>query len=136
MNDECRKLLKAENYYGHEAVRERTAAASTQGKTQYQHTRTRRDVWIVPTRGFPEAHFATFPLDLIRPCILAGCPAGGVVLDPFFGAGTVGVVCVEEARRYHGIEINPDYVDMAERRIGQARPKGPQPLSRLDMGMA
>ena len=101
-----------------------------------QHTRTRRDVWTVPTRGFPDAHFATFPPDLIRPCILAGCMASGVVLDPFLGAGTVGVVCVEEARRYLGIEINPDYVDMAEQRIGQARPKGPRPLSLLDMGMA
>lgn len=76
------------------------------------------------------------PPDLIRPCVLAGCPAGGVVLDPFFGAGTVGAVCVEEKRRYLGIEINPDYVAMAKRRIGQARPKGPQPLSLLDMGVA
>lgn len=99
-------------------------------------TRARRDVWTVATRGFPNAHFATFPPDLIRPCVLAGCPAGGVVLDPFFGAGTVGVVCVEEARRYLGIEINSDYVEMAERRIGQARPKGPRPLSLLDMGVA
>lgn len=82
------------------------------------------------------AHYATYPPELIHPCILAGCPPGGVVLDPFFGSGTVGVVCVEEARRYLGIEINPDYVAMAERRIGQARPKGPQPLSLLDMGVA
>lgn len=81
------------------------------------------------------AMLRTLP-DLIRPCALAGCPAGGVVLDPFFGAGTVGVVCVEEERRYLGIEINPDYVAMAERRIGQARPNGPQPLSLLDMGVA
>lgn len=84
------------------------------------HTRTRRDVWTVPTRGFPDAHFATFPPDLIRPCILAGCPASGVVLDPFFGAGTVGVVCVEEARRYLGVELNPDYAEMAERRVAEA----------------
>lgn len=95
------------------------------------YTRNRRDVWTVATRGFSGAHFATFPPELIRPCILAGCPAGGVVLDPFFGAGTVGVVCVEEGRSYLGIEINPDYVAMADRRIGQARPKGPQPISLL-----
>lgn len=83
-------------------------------------TRARRDVWTVPTRGFPDAHFATFPPDLIRPCILAGCPAGGVVLDPFLGAGTVGVVCVEEGRHYLGVELNPDYAEMAERRVAEA----------------
>lgn len=99
-------------------------------------SRNRRSVWTIATHPFPDAHFATFPPDLIRPCVLAGCPAGGVVLDPFFGAGTTGVVCVEEGRRYLGIELNPDYVAMAERRIGQARPKGPQPLSLLDMGVA
>lgn len=102
-------------------------------------TRSRRDVWTISSRPFQDnhyAHYATYPPELIRPCILAGCPPGGVVLDPFFGSGTVGVVCVEEARRYLGIEINPDYVAMAERRIGQARPKGPQPLSLLDMGVA
>lgn len=104
--------------------------------TYSRYTRNRRSVWSVATHPFPDAHFATFPPDLIRPCALAGCPAGGVVLDPFFGAGTVGVVCVEEERRYLGIEINPDYVAMAKRRIGQARPKGPQPLSLLDMGVA
>lgn len=107
------------------------------GKMTYPlYTRNRRSVWSVATHPFPDAHFATFPPDLIRPCVLAGCPAGGVVLDPFFGAGTVGVACVEEERRYLGIEINPDYVAIAKRRIGQARPKGPQPLSLLDMGVA
>ena len=99
-------------------------------------SRNRRSVWTIATRPFPDAHFATFPPDLIRPCILAGCPAGGVVLDPFFGAGTVGVVCVEEGRRYLGIELNPEYVDMAEQRIAQARPHGPRPLSLLDLGVA
>lgn len=73
-------------------------------------TRARRDVWTVATKGFPDAHFATFPPNLIRPCILAGCPVGGTVLDPFFGSGTVGQVCIEEGRRYLGIELNPEYV--------------------------
>lgn len=147
-------------YYDHKAVREPSApsrkgnAKTFRGGGVYTggrsfdnstmtyplYTRNRRSVWSVATHPFPDAHFATFPPDLIpdliRPCALAGCPAGGVVLDPFFGTGTVGVVCVEEARRYLGIEINPDYVAMAERRIGQARPKGPQPLSLLDMGVA
>ncbi len=80
-------------------------------------TRARRGVWTVPTRPFPDAHFATFPPDLIRPCILAGCPVGGTVLDPFFGSGTVGQVCIEEGRNFIGIELNPEYVAMAERRI-------------------
>lgn len=100
------------------------------------YTRNRRSVWSIATHPFPAAHFATFPPELVRPCILAGCPAGGVVLDPFFGAGTVGVVCVEEGRRYLGIELNPEYVDMAEQRIAQARPHGPRPLSLLDLGVA
>lgn len=101
-----------------------------------KYTRNRRSVWSVATHPFPDAHFATFPPDLIRPCALAGCPAGGVVLDPFFGAGTRRGLCREEERRYLGIEISPDYVAMAERRIGQAHPKRPQPLSLLDMGVA
>lgn len=96
-------------------------------------TRARRDVWTVATRGFPDAHFATFPPDLIHPCILAGCPAGGIVLDPFIGSGTVGQVCVEEGRRFLGIEINPEYVDMAERRIAEARPRGPEQASFWDV---
>ena len=95
-------------------------------------TRARRSVWTIPTRPFPEAHFATFPPDLIRPCILAGCPAGGIVLDPFFGSGTVGQVCVEEGRKLIGIEINPEYVAMAERRVAEARPRGPQQVSFWD----
>ncbi len=94
--------------------------------------RNRRSVWSVPTRPFPEAHFATFPPDLIRPCILAGCPSGGSVLDPFFGSGTVGQVCVEEGRKFIGIEINPEYVAMAERRVAAARPRGPQQVSFWD----
>ena len=96
-------------------------------------TRARRDVWTVATRGFSDAHFATFPPDLIRPCILAGCPAGGTVLDPFFGSGTVGQVCIEERRNFIGIELNPEYVSIAERRIAEARPHGPQQVSFWDM---
>lgn len=92
-------------------------------------SRNKRSVWTIPTRPFSEAHFATFPPDLIRPCILAGCPAGGSVLDPFFGSGTVGQVCVEEGRRFIGIEVNPDYVAMAETRIAAARPRGPRQVS-------
>lgn len=90
-------------------------------------SRNRRSVWTIATRPFPDAHFATFPPDLIRPCVLAGCPVGGVVLDPFFGTGTVGVVCAEEGRRYLGIEINPDYVAMARSRIQEAAARAHSP---------
>jgi DNA modification methylase len=64
-----------------------------------------------------EAHFATFPPDLIKPCILAGCPAGGVVLDPFMGSGTTGMVAAMHQRNFIGFELNPKYCKMAEKRI-------------------
>jgi len=79
--------------------------------------RNKRSVWTVTPKPFPDAHFAVYPPDLIRPCILAGCPPGGTVLDPFFGAGTTGLVAKQEGRHYIGIELNPDYVTMAEERI-------------------
>ena len=80
-------------------------------------TRNKRSVWTVATQPFKEAHFATFPPALIEPCILAGCPAGGVVLDPFGGAGTTGLVADRLQRSAILIELNPDYAAMAERRI-------------------
>ncbi|TFY86709.1 site-specific DNA-methyltransferase [Pseudomonas kairouanensis] len=79
--------------------------------------RNRRSVWSVATRPFKGAHFATFPTDLIRPCILAGAPVGGVVLDPFGGAGTTAVVAMQEGRKSILCELNPEYAAMAERRI-------------------
>lgn len=76
---------------------------------------------------------STFPPDLIRPCIRAGCPVGGVVLDPFFGSGTVGQVCIEENRKYIGIELNPEYVVMAEKRLTNAF-RLPEQISLWDSG--
>lgn len=84
--------------------------------------RNKRTVWTVPTAPFPGAHFATFPEALIEPCILAGSRQGDIVLDPFAGSGTVGVVCVKAQRRFIGIELNPEYVALAERRIGNIAP--------------
>lgn len=78
---------------------------------------TKRSVWTVTTKPFKGAHFATFPADLIEPCVLAGASRGGVVLDPFMGAGTTGLVAARHGRRYLGCELNPDYVKMAEERI-------------------
>jgi DNA modification methylase len=79
--------------------------------------RHKRDVWTVPTRPFKGAHFATFPPDLIRPCVLAGCPPNGIVLDPFFGAGTTGLVALQSGRNYIGVELNSEYVKIAEERL-------------------
>jgi DNA modification methylase len=79
--------------------------------------RNKRSVWTITTRSFKEAHFATFPPELPRLCILAGCPEGGTVLDPFSGAGTTGLVALRLGREYIGIELNPEYVEMSQRRI-------------------
>ena len=79
--------------------------------------RNRRSVWTVTTKPFKGAHFATFPPDLIQPCILAGCPRGGTVLDPFGGAGTTGMVAERLLRNSVLIELNPDYCQMARDRI-------------------
>jgi DNA modification methylase len=79
--------------------------------------RNKRDVWSVNLKPNKEAHFATYPEELIVPCILAGCPEGGVVLDPFMGSGTTGIVARKLNRNYVGCELNPTYKAMAERRI-------------------
>lgn len=86
-------------------------------------TRNKRSVWTVATQPFKEAHFATFPPALIEPCILAGCPPGGVVLDPFGGAGTTALVADRLQRDAILIELNPTYAAMAEARI-----RGDSPL--------
>ncbi|MGE5578495.1 MAG: DNA-methyltransferase [Bacillota bacterium] len=91
-------------YYDYRAIREANG-------------RNKRSVWSVNTQGFSGAHFATFPPALIEPCIRAGSKPGDYVLDPFFGSGTVGVVAQDLARRYIGIELNPDYVQMALNRV-------------------
>ena len=85
-------------------------------------TRNKRSVWEVPTAPFSDAHFATFPPALIEPCIKAGCPAGGTVLDPFGGAGTTGLVAERLGRNSILIELNPAYAAMAERRIRDDAP--------------
>lgn len=84
--------------------------------------RNKRSVWTVTTQGYSEAHFATFPPKLIEPCILAGCPEDGTVLDPFSGAGTTGLVSTRLHRNFIGIELNPEYITMARNRIEQDAP--------------
>lgn len=80
--------------------------------------RNKRSVWTVVTRPLQEAHFAAYPIDLISPCILAGCPPEGTVLDPFFGSGTTGLAAKSHNRDFIGIELNPDYIEIAEKRLG------------------
>jgi len=80
-------------------------------------TRNRRSVWTVASQPYAQAHFATFPPALVEPCILAGCPKGGIVLDPFAGAGTTCLVADRLGRSAIGIELNPDYGGMAHRRV-------------------
>jgi DNA modification methylase len=87
------------------------------GYPQTREGRNKRSVWEVTTQPFSEAHFATFPPALIEPCIKAGCPVGGTVLDPFGGAGTTGMVADRLGRNAIMIELNPEYAAIAERRI-------------------
>jgi DNA modification methylase len=84
--------------------------------------RNKRSVWTFPTQATPEAHFATYPIALAETCILAGCPAGGLVLDPFSGAGTTGLAAIKHGRRYLGIELNPEYAKITSERTGKHAP--------------
>lgn len=84
-------------------------------------TRNRRSVWTVTTKPYSGAHFATMPPDLVEPCIKAGCPEGGTVLDPFAGSGTTLAVAATLGRNAIGCELNPEYIALAERRIKDAR---------------
>ena len=81
-------------------------------------TRNKRDVWLINTVPYKGGHFAAYPPKLAETCILAGCPAGGVVLDPFFGSGTTGLAAQSLDRRYIGIELNAEYCALAGARIG------------------
>jgi DNA modification methylase len=98
-------------YYDGDGIKERA------NNINNVDTRNKRSVWTVPTKPYKEAHFATFPPNLITPCIIAGCPEGGIVLDPFWGSGTTAAVSKQLSRYYIGIEINPEYIEIAKKRI-------------------
>jgi site-specific DNA-methyltransferase (adenine-specific) len=103
-------LTKSEQYYyNYEASKE----IGLNGEY-----RNRRTVWNINTQSFQEAHFATFPQKLVEPCVLISSKPGDFILDPFFGSGTVGVVCVQNKRQYVGIELNPEYIEIAANRLG------------------
>jgi site-specific DNA-methyltransferase (adenine-specific) len=134
-------------YYDHEAVKEKCSEANIEdfkrrktlnnkgkGKGTYDEARpdlcrgrdaympddfmrNKRSVWTVNTKPYPEAHFATYPKKLIRPCIKAGCPKGGVVLDPFGGSGTTAEVANELQRDAILCELNPKYCELIEKRL-------------------
>jgi len=82
-------------------------------KTLGHSTRNLRDVWHVSAKPFPGAHFATYPQELILPCVLAGSRVGDTVLDPFSGSGTTGMVATQEGRKYVGIDLSSDYLDLS-----------------------
>lgn len=88
-------------------------------KWNHPNGRNKRTVWEIATQPFPEAHFAVFPEKLVEPCVKAGSATGDTILDPFSGAGTVGVVCKHFKREFIGIELKPEYVAMAEKRIAK-----------------
>ena len=84
--------------------------------------RNKRSVWTINTQPYSEAHFATFPEKLIEPCILAGCPEDGVVLDPFVGSGTTAAVAQKYGRKSVGVDLNKEYLDIAVKRISSTQP--------------
>jgi DNA modification methylase len=147
VTDRCTKaheylflLAKSERYYfDNEAIQEKATGSQKPrlygAKSQVGTLRkdvgnvykgngkaNKRSVWTVNTQGYSEAHFATFPPKLIEPCVLAGCPEGGTILDPFNGAGTTGLVATRFGRNYIGIELNQEYIAMSEKRIANDQP--------------
>jgi len=138
-------LSKSEKYfYDHEAIKEKTVTpvdaansmtfGSKNGKVntndmahsnevgkkwEYSEFRNKRDVWIVTTKPYKDAHFATYPPKLIEPCILAGSRPGDTILDPFHGSGTTGEVSGKWGREYIGIELNPEYIEISKKRAYQ-----------------
>ena len=102
----------------------------TRADVLYDETRNKRSVWTVATASFKGAHFATFPPDLVRPCVLAGAPRGGLVLDPFGGAGTTALVAMQEGRGSVICELNPEYAALARQRLDMAWTNG---AAQMDM---
>lgn len=136
---------KAHYYYDHEGIKEDAVGAphSPGNKTVTQPKekgardpaldpdrvwasdgkKNKRSVWTVTTKPFKGAHFAVYPKKLILPCILAGCPEGGTVFDPFTGSGTTAVVALENRRNFIGTELNPEYIKIAKARIKEEVPQ-------------
>lgn len=108
---------------------------STRGSIHFigpRDRRNKRSVWSVATQPSKLQHFAQFPPKLVTPCILAGCPRGGVVLDPFCGTGTALAVAIEHGRRAIGIDLNPEYVKLARQRVAAVVARAPLFLGRTE----
>lgn len=105
------------------AAGSRQNASFSAAVSQLVEKRNKRTVWTLQSRPFPGSHFATFPPELVEPCVLAGSEPGDVVFDPFSGAGTTGLVALRYGRDYLGIELNPKYAEMAEARLELDRAK-------------
>lgn len=147
VKDRCTKaheyiFLLAKNtkyHYDHESIKEKSRDTyfGRRGKTTKRHKtqsmmkdrafnidytpdmlRNRHSVWSIPTRAYTGAHFAVFPMALIEPCVLAGCPEGEIILDPFGGSGTTALASIKHGRKAILCELNPKYIDIAQKRIG------------------
>jgi DNA modification methylase len=147
VTDRCTKaheyiflLTKSPRYYfDHEAMKEKSVSSGKPrqfGATKQEGTlrndvgrvfednglRNKRSVWSVNVKPYKEAHFATYPPELITPCILAGCPEGGTVIDPFGGSGTTAQIALQNKRNAILCELNPDYVKIIEKRLASIDP--------------
>jgi len=102
-------------FYDHEAIKEDTVDGNER--------KNKRSVWTIATSKYKGAHFATFPEELVEPCVLSSCKPGGIVLDPFNGAATTGVVALKHGMKYIGCELNPEYVELSEKRLNECAEK-------------
>lgn len=120
---------KDEQFKGSEKYKDSGQTFAANGHTRWNKNadgvriRNKRDVWTVVTKGYREAHFATYNPDLIEPCILAGSRSGDTVLDPFNGSGTTGAVAIKHGRNYVGCELNPAYIELTKKRLAVIQPK-------------
>lgn len=112
-----RDYAAAASNYGPDTSAARRCATNAVGSHE---TRNARTVWTISSQPYKGAHYAVMPPALARRCVLSGCPIGGIVLDPFFGSGTVGQVCDETGRQWCGIELNPDHESQIKARTAQA----------------
>lgn len=150
VTDRCTKsheylflLTKSSSYYfDNEAIKEPTTTRDTTNrdrdstrlnntpgrapmkglKTNDYETRNKRDVWTINTKPYKDAHFAVMPKALVEPCVLAGTKIGDIILDPFMGSGTVGLVALENNRQFIGVELNPEYAELAQNRMATCEP--------------
>lgn len=109
---------KKRQEYGDIKAQKKAGVACTGGTSGFgEKGRNKRTTWSINTQSFPDAHFAVYPEELIETPIKAGCPEDGIILDPFFGAGTTGVVAKKQSKNYIGIDLNKEYCKMARERI-------------------